>query len=366
MKANTYLVLFLLVALLSTCQKKSEKLDLAGHWHVYNPDSTFNTWDIIDSTELIFNKNNYCWSYPASFYLSEKDTTIKVLFNYIDGEYKYKYANDTLSILYDEVELIGDTTYITHPGKIIAYAVRVDTTTCDLSEEYYGHLDIEISLPTSQKVNSLNDSIANKGLVSYMDIGTPKSFIQGFPKDTFLVQVNDTFITYHSVIEYIEQERSKLPEVDRDSLKLLMGINKNVPAIVVDSIEQLINSSYPTVDIYYACLQERKIDTKKTIFSAFKNEFRNPVGQPIAYLIFSINANGEIFWTLQQADQPKGRQRYSLQSMADKKKLKDVILHAKQTKRNLGITFDFQKGITFQDYINAQEAIKRAVEEITP
>ena len=52
----------MLVSVLAACQPKSKQLDLIGHWHVHYPDSLFGTWDILDSTQIIIDKNRF-WGY---------------------------------------------------------------------------------------------------------------------------------------------------------------------------------------------------------------------------------------------------------------------------------------------------------------
>ncbi|QHT68911.1 hypothetical protein GXP67_20780 [Rhodocytophaga rosea] len=366
MKIDKYLLLLLSLAILPACQNKPEKPDLRGHWHVYRLpfDSTFSTWDIIDSTKFIVNVNNYEDAYERFYHLSVEDTVFQnVQFNHFEGNFKYQLSFDTLFLKEIDYIPVNDSTYLEYAGEIFAYGIRVDASTCDLTKEYYGHLQININLPISEKVTEQDDLLTVLSLVSYMDIGKPKSFIKQYSSDTFLIQVNDVFIPYHSVPEYIDQERAKLPEVDRDSLMILMGIDRNTPAIMVDSVEQSIHASYPMVDIYYACLPEGKTNMHKPIFTSLKNEFSKSANKPAASLTISIGEDKQVEWTIEKRNQKPESQRYDLQTAEGKDKLREAILQANQNKQPLGIQFTFAGNTTFQDYITAQTTIKQMLEE---
>jgi hypothetical protein len=368
MKTYKYFVILLFLAILSACQNKPEKPDLRGHWHVYRLpfDSTFSTWDIIDSTQLIVNLNNYEDAYPRSYFISEIDTTLSnISFNHFEGNFKYELSSDTLFLKEIDFIPVNDSTYFEYAGEIFAYAIRVDTSTCDITKEYYGHLQININLPISEKVTEQDNLFSVLSLVSYMDIGNPKNFVKEYSRDTFLVQVNDVFINYNQASQFIEEERAKLPKVQRDSLMILMGIDKRTPAMVVDSIEQTIHASYPAVDIYYACLPDGKVKLYKPIFTSLKNEFAKPVEKPAAFLTFSVSAAKQVEWTVKKPAQKAESQRYNLQNTEGKEKLKETILQANQNNQPLGIRFNFVKGTTFQEYITAQTTIKQILKQAT-
>lgn len=118
--------LILLIVLFFACQKKADKIDLLGHWHIYYPDSTFGSWDILDSTQIIQDKNIYWGYYSYIGYQhfdenpSDVDTIDIVLYAESNELLTYKYISDTL--------FLSDN----------SYSIKVDTTKCNLQEEFLG------------------------------------------------------------------------------------------------------------------------------------------------------------------------------------------------------------------------------------
>lgn len=345
------LYLFLLLTVYFSCQKKQTKLDLIGHWHIFYPDSTFGSWDILDSIQIVQDKNTYWGYYPIAGYdhsnlnPADKDTII--------------IAHWSEYIQYLPYDYLGDTLFLSDNS----YAIKVDTATCKLQEEFFGRLYIDIKLPSSDDIVFKEKVISERSLLSYIDIGKPKKHLKQYSSDTFLIQVNDTFIGYDQIVDYVEREQSKLPSEERDSITLAFSVDKRTPATMVDSIEQVINSSFPSIKIYYACLPGEKSYIKGHVFISLKNEFAKVPNTADAVLDFSVLPGGELTWSVGKGPERLFSPDNSLQTAGGRTKLQAIILGAKQTKHDLGMTFHFAKDITFQDYITAQTTIRELIEE---
>jgi hypothetical protein len=186
----------------------------------------------------------------------------------------YNYRNDTL-FLSDK-----------------SYAVKIDTSHCNMHEEFFGELYVSIELPYSGKTISKSEFERQIIRFSYINIGKPKRHIKQFHRDTLLIQVNDIFASDKDIREYIEREQSTLPLSDRDSLILAFSIHKQAPAHLVDSIEQIINWYYPNLRIIYACLPGEKQYETESVFASLKNDFTKLVDQSDAVVLFDVNETG--------------------------------------------------------------------------
>lgn len=343
--------LILLIAVFFACQKKAAKVDLLGHWHIYYPDSTFGTWDILDSMNIIQDKNTYWGYYPIVGYdhsnlnSANQDTLIIAHYSEYIQSLPYEYIGDTL--------FLSDN----------SYAVKVDTTTCNLQEDFFGRLYIDIKLPSSDNVVFREKVIPERTLVSYIDIGNPKKHLKQYSPDTFLIQVNDTFIGYDRIVEYMEGEQAKLPTEERDSIILAFSVDKHTPAVVVDSIEQLINSAHPTFNMYYACLPGVERYVKESVFASLKNKFAKPLATADSIIDFSIYPGGEVTWLVRKSAKQPLFPGYSLQSTDGQAKLQGILSRAKQTGQAIAIRFTFTEDVTFQEYVTAQTNIRHLLEE---
>jgi biopolymer transport protein ExbD len=94
--------------------------------------------------------------------------------------------------------------------------------------------------------------IERKSLVSYVYMGEPKntSLYGGEPK----IQVNDVFIDKEDVIQFVNQEKDKLSEVERDQITMSMKVDVDVKMGIVSDVQQEL----------------RKANARKLLYSSLK------------------------------------------------------------------------------------------------
>lgn len=91
---------------------------------------------------------------------------------------------------------------------------------------------VEQKLPKSTQLSKLE----RKSLVSYVYIGKPKrTAIYGSqPK----IQVNDVFIEVKDVVRFVNQEKDKLSEVERDQITMSMKVDVDAKMGIVTDVQQ--------------------------------------------------------------------------------------------------------------------------------
>ena len=100
--------------------------------------------------------------------------------------------------------------------------------------------------------------IERKSLISYMYVGKPQvHFLEQFGAEP-KIQVNDVFIETDEIIQFVEEERSKLDEVERDQMiislkadkETKMGIINDIKLELRDANARLLNYSSRLGDVY--------------------------------------------------------------------------------------------------------------------
>ncbi len=78
--------------------------------------------------------------------------------------------------------------------------------------------------------------IERKSLVSYIYVGEPKntSLYGSEPK----IQTNDVFITEDDIIQFVNQEKDKLSEVERDQITMSMKVDVEVKMGIISDVQQ--------------------------------------------------------------------------------------------------------------------------------
>ena len=91
---------------------------------------------------------------------------------------------------------------------------------------------VEQHLPKSTQLSKLE----RKSLVSYVYIGKPKneSKFGATPK----IQVNDVFIEVKDVVRFVNQEKDKLSEVERDQITMSMKVDVEAKMGIVSDVQQ--------------------------------------------------------------------------------------------------------------------------------
>jgi biopolymer transport protein ExbD len=77
--------------------------------------------------------------------------------------------------------------------------------------------------------------IERKSLVSYIYIGEPKNsaLLGTEPK----IQVNDVFIVEDDIIQFVNQEKDKLSEVERDQITMSMKVDEEVKMGIISDVQ---------------------------------------------------------------------------------------------------------------------------------
>jgi biopolymer transport protein ExbD len=91
---------------------------------------------------------------------------------------------------------------------------------------------VEQHLPKASQLTK----IERKSLVSYIYLGTPKvSAVYGEePK----IQTNDVFIDVKDIVQFVNQEKDKLSEVERDQITMSMKVDVEVKFGIVSDVQQ--------------------------------------------------------------------------------------------------------------------------------
>ncbi|MBN7811654.1 biopolymer transporter ExbD [Algoriphagus sp. H41] len=81
---------------------------------------------------------------------------------------------------------------------------------------------VEQKIPQASQLQKLQ----KKSLISYLFIGKPKntSLYGSEPR----VQANDVLVTAPDIVQWVNQERDKLPEADRGGITISMKVDKDV------------------------------------------------------------------------------------------------------------------------------------------
>ncbi|GAB3217278.1 biopolymer transporter ExbD [Algoriphagus aestuariicola] len=81
---------------------------------------------------------------------------------------------------------------------------------------------VEQKIPQATQLQKLQ----KKSLISYLFIGKPKntSLYGSEPR----VQANDVLVTAPDIVQWVNQERDKLPEADRGMITISMKVDKDV------------------------------------------------------------------------------------------------------------------------------------------
>lgn len=107
---------------------------------------------------------------------------------------------------------------------------------------------VEQNLPKSTQLSKLE----RKSLVSYIYVGKPKqpAIYGSEPK----IQVNDVFIDVKDVVRFVNQEKDKLSEVERDQITMSMKVDVEAKMGIVSDIQE----------------QLREANARKVLYSSLK------------------------------------------------------------------------------------------------
>lgn len=89
-------------------------------------------------------------------------------------------------------------------------------------------IKVEQRIPRAEQLVKLE----KKKLVTYLYVGKPKDQALGTEP---LIQANDAFIGIDGIVQWVNQEKSKLSEVERDQITISMKVdNETKMGIIVD------------------------------------------------------------------------------------------------------------------------------------
>jgi biopolymer transport protein ExbD len=92
-------------------------------------------------------------------------------------------------------------------------------------------INVQQRIPKATELRKLQ----RKSLVSYLYMGKPRNtaMFGGEPK----LQANDVFIEVKDVIMWVEKEKSKLDEVERDQITIALKVDENVKMGLISDIQ---------------------------------------------------------------------------------------------------------------------------------
>ncbi len=95
--------------------------------------------------------------------------------------------------------------------------------------------------------------IERKSLVSYIYIGEPKniSLFGAEPR----IQTNDVFITQEDIIQFVNTEKDKLSEVERDQITMSMKVDVDVKMGIISDVQQELRKANARKLLYSSLLR---------------------------------------------------------------------------------------------------------------
>ncbi len=93
------------------------------------------------------------------------------------------------------------------------------------------NINVKQQIPSATQLRKLQ----KKSLVSYLYIGEPKK-LEEFGKEP-KIQANDIFIEPKDVINWVNQERAKLDEVDRDAITVSLKVDSDAKRGIIADVE---------------------------------------------------------------------------------------------------------------------------------
>ena len=93
------------------------------------------------------------------------------------------------------------------------------------------NINVKQQIPTATQLRKLQ----KKSLVSYLYIGEPKK-LEEFGKEP-KIQANDIFIEPKDVINWVNQERGKLDEFERDQITVSLKVDSEAKRGIIADVE---------------------------------------------------------------------------------------------------------------------------------
>ena len=113
-------------------------------------------------------------------------------------------------------------------------------------------INVKQHLPEATQLKKL----ARKSLVAYMYIGEPKKTDEWGKEPK--IQVNDVFIEPKDVIQWVNTEKSKLNEFERDQLTVSMKVDEEVKRGIIADVETQLRKANARLLLYST--QQRRVE----------------------------------------------------------------------------------------------------------
>ena len=222
--------------------------ELIGHWHWYENNETYTTYDITDSGYVWINRSDLKEEgFPMLLDLSVTDT-LSIFYSSCGG-YKlhYSFKNDTL--------LLVDEDYRTKNPVLRYKGIKCDKSKCNPILDFYCSQPVFINLPSAQKM--VTGFTKKHSLQTNIYIGKPKKRLrEKYLQNQYLIDVGHHYpIEKEEIEEFISRELDKLDESERSKLEVYLNADKDTPLTMIDSIKTVIHTAYPNLKLYRAVLQ---------------------------------------------------------------------------------------------------------------
>jgi biopolymer transport protein ExbD len=106
------------------------------------------------------------------------------------------------------------------------------------------NINVKQILPEATQLKKL----ARKSLVAYLYIGEPKK-IEEWGKEA-KIQVNDVFIAPKDIIQWVNQEKSKLNEFERDLITVSMKVDVDTKRGIIADVETELRRANARLVLY--------------------------------------------------------------------------------------------------------------------
>ncbi len=112
---------------------------------------------------------------------------------------------------------------------------------------------VEQNIPKAEQLRKMQ----KKTLVSYIYIGKPKDTNKYGTEPR--IQVNDVLIQPDDVIQFVNQEKDKLSEAERDQITMAMKVDTEAKMGIVSDVQQGLRDAN-ALKVLYTSLKESEMD----------------------------------------------------------------------------------------------------------
>lgn len=107
-------------------------------------------------------------------------------------------------------------------------------------------IKVEQRIPQAEQIKKLE----KKNLVSYIYVGAPRE--TGAFGSEPRIQVNDVFVTTNDIVQFVEEERSKLDEVEKNQLTISLKVDKEAKMGLITDVQEELKEANALKIMYSA------------------------------------------------------------------------------------------------------------------